>query len=156
MFLLMVNDPLLAKAMERRDAARREADSWDDWIKRYLELGGANASVPRQPRAAGAAVKKQRPDVIRSLDLIRTLLAAADRPVPIAVLLDEMDQRQVPIGGENRTNTLDSRLRYYKEFRKIPNRGWWLADRPIPSPNGSAAGTHQELPAAPEVSHPEP
>ena len=148
-------DPLLVKAAERRDAARREADAWDDWIKRYLELGGEGvkgSSTPKRsaPREAGSSVIQQRPDVTESLRVVRETITAANRPVPNSDLLDEMDRHQIPIAGADRTkriNTLDSRLRYYKDFRKIPGRGWWFADQPLPPVNGLTGAAHEEQPA---------
>lgn len=34
----MPNDPILKKAMQRRDVATREMKRWDEWIKTYVEL----------------------------------------------------------------------------------------------------------------------
>jgi hypothetical protein len=33
-----MTDPILKKAMEKRDEALREVERWEEWIKRYMEL----------------------------------------------------------------------------------------------------------------------
>jgi hypothetical protein len=42
-----IPDPILAQAIQRRDAARREAIAWEDWISRYESLRLGSQSVAK-------------------------------------------------------------------------------------------------------------
>jgi hypothetical protein len=38
-----MTDPILKKAMEKRDEALREVERWEEWIKSYMDLSESTA-----------------------------------------------------------------------------------------------------------------
>jgi hypothetical protein len=40
-----MTDPILKKAMDKRDEALREVERWEEWIKDYVEFVGAYSRV---------------------------------------------------------------------------------------------------------------
>jgi hypothetical protein len=150
MISIMTNtDPILAKAIARLEEARKEAASWEDWIARYNSIAsdaGSTLAVLKAPPhgARHMPPANQKSDVVvETLNASRSVIMEANRPVPLRELLVEMAQRGIEIGGKKPAATLDSRLRYSKEFRNIAGRGWWIIDLGLPQPNGSAADTHK-------------
>jgi len=40
-----MTDPILKKAMEKRDAALREVERWEEWIRGYMDLSEPTPTV---------------------------------------------------------------------------------------------------------------
>jgi hypothetical protein len=73
-----VANPILKRAIEKRDEALREVERWEEWIKAYAELsepGGLAAESLDIPMAPRASLK---PEVSETRDFGPALRAAAD------------------------------------------------------------------------------
>lgn len=60
-----MNDPILKKAMEKREEALREAERWETWIKAYQELSdpaGESLDIPMVRRTPAPAETSGRAD----------------------------------------------------------------------------------------------
>jgi len=150
------DESILVRATRLRDAARRDAEAWDDFIRRYemLNRQGApteGATDPVEAFSISEPKMKKSTVVVETIEAAREFINSLGRPAGISELYGEMVRRGIEVGGKDPKSTLDARLRYSKEFVGIRGKGWWLAERPVPRPNGSAADTH-EVPAAHEVS----
>jgi hypothetical protein len=64
-------DQVLKKAMEKRDAALREAERWENWIKAYVELADP-LDIPTRSAAQsiGPADELDIPSVVRASDVL--------------------------------------------------------------------------------------
>jgi hypothetical protein len=63
-------DPILKRAMEKRDEALREAERWEQWIKAYAELSEPAADsldIPMAHRTSPKAEVSETPDFRPSL-----------------------------------------------------------------------------------------
>jgi hypothetical protein len=61
-------DQVLKKAMEKRDAALREAERWENWIKSYVELAEP-LDIPIRS-AAPPIDELDIPSVVRASDVL--------------------------------------------------------------------------------------
>jgi hypothetical protein len=55
-----MTDAILKRATEKRDAALRESERWEEWIKGYLDLSGLPDSLDI-PMARGARLRLKPP-----------------------------------------------------------------------------------------------
>jgi hypothetical protein len=68
-------NPILKRAMEKRDEALREAERWEEWIKAYAELSEPTADSLDIPIAHRGSPK---PEVSEPRDIGPSLRVAAD------------------------------------------------------------------------------
>jgi hypothetical protein len=54
-----MTDPILKKAMEKRDEAMREVERWEEWIKAYVELSdpSLDLDIPQSRRGPSLVEK---------------------------------------------------------------------------------------------------
>ncbi len=156
----MSSDPILIKATTRLEAARAEVARLEDFVRLYESFAGTSAAttvdevagIPRRPIPVMHKRKPppntKRADTVQTVSVARAFILAANRPVPLAELLEEVVRHRIELKGKKSSAVLDGRLRYSKQFVSVPGRGWWIKDRPVPQANGSTADAHQEQPAA--------
>ena len=73
----MADDPILKKAMEKRDEALREAERWEGWIKAYVEL-----SDPSPESLDIPMVRRASPEAGGPSDVVELAAALRVPPVP--------------------------------------------------------------------------
>jgi hypothetical protein len=65
-----MTDPILKKAMEKRDEALREVERWEEWIRGYMDLSEPTADSLDIPMGRSAPSKVEGPG---SLNLASSL-----------------------------------------------------------------------------------
>ncbi len=73
-----MTDPILKKAMEKRDQALREAERWDQWIKSYGELTGPAIEELDIPMTRGATPMADGPDEMDLAPALRKPIAPTE------------------------------------------------------------------------------
>jgi hypothetical protein len=58
-----MTDPILKKAMEKRDAALREVERWEEWIKGYMDLSEPTPDSLDIPMVRSARLRLRPPAV---------------------------------------------------------------------------------------------
>ncbi|HEV2098062.1 MAG TPA: hypothetical protein VGR45_03950 [Stellaceae bacterium] len=133
-------DPILERALAKRDAALREAADWEAFIGRYRQL----AEEPAQARNSDQTPPPQRRPIERELapdsELAKTIaiteaaLEERGHPMPLDLLFNEVTKRGLGIGGKKPKDNYGARLYNSGRFRSISKKtGWWFKHRPLPA-----------------------
>jgi hypothetical protein len=72
-----MSDPILKKAMEKRDEALREAERWEGWIKAYVELADPAEDLLDIPM--GHRTSPQPPEGVDLASSLRASLASSEK-----------------------------------------------------------------------------
>lgn len=98
-----------------------------------IEQANSNStSHQRKPRERRGGDGQSRNDVCRAI------IEKAGVPVPTPVLLAELKERGVEVGGKDPAINLASGLSRSDEFQSVAfmgGRGWWLAGKSVPDEN---------------------
>ena len=148
-------DPILKDALARRDAARVEADRWDDFVRMYCDLRG----IPYQDEDRGDTVApaaqrpSQPPTPSPGSALFATEQAAIEilkevgHPLPTGKLRPLLEERGISIGGKEPNSTLSARLSRAPRLYNDRPRGWWIkgtADDDNPAKDASSAHVERQ------------
>ena len=90
------------------------------------------ASTTKKGQERTPKVRQPSPVTVRTREAVRSHLEECGTPVRLRELLAEMRRRDIPVDGKNPAATLAARLSNAKEFRSVPNLGWWFKDKPVP------------------------
>jgi hypothetical protein len=66
-----MTDPILKKAMEKRDAALREVERWEEWIRGYMDLSEPTADSLDIPMARTAPSEVEATDGLNLASSLR-------------------------------------------------------------------------------------
>ena len=89
-------------------------------------------STAKKGQERPSKVRQPSPVTVRTREAVRSLLEERGNPIRLRELLEEMRRRDIPVDGKNPAATLAARLSNAKEFRSVPNVGWWFKDKPVP------------------------
>ena len=143
--------PILQRALERRDAALREAAEWDAFIRRYEDLQTespvAAPLVPldQKPERQGASSASGR--ITETERVAAEIIKEAGRPVTTRDLLVELERRGVEVGGKHPFSTLSARLTRAPTLTGTRGVGWSLKTEARQT-NETAGPSQGEEPAA--------
>lgn len=128
---------LLQKAMERRDALRRELEAIEGFI---LALSAQEAAAssrsksrhldlfePRQQTRAERAAA-----VSAMMDDAEQMILREGRPLTRFQLLERLERAGHQIEGGDKSKVLGTNLWRSKRFHNIQGAGYWPKSRPVP------------------------
>ena len=134
-------DDIIANAIARRDAALSEARRWDDFIRMYSELAGAQSK--KQTAGPSASTASANPGALSDTEkATREIIERLGRPVATRELLGLLAEIGIDVGGKDPASTLSARLSRAPSLENIRQRGWWIkgrADDANPSTGTSSA-----------------
>jgi hypothetical protein len=135
-------DSVLADAIARRDAAKAEAEKWDDFIRLYKKLASASDNTGRLQRRnlpeTGAAVSESVHERrassrigekgAKTEEAAVAVLLEATRPMFTRDMIAPLNSRGVEIGGQDPVATLHVRLSRSTKLKFDRTLGWRLAE----------------------------
>ena len=136
-------DSVLADAIARRDAAKAEADKWDDFIRLYKKLASSSDNTGRLQRrnlteigtAVSESVHERRAASrigekgAKTEEAAVAVLLEATKPMFTRDMIGPLNARGVEIGGQDPVATLHVRLSRSKSKLKFDRQlGWRLAE----------------------------
>ncbi len=130
-------EPILERAIAKRDAALREAAEWNTFIKRYQQLAGIAPDHTQSPDLARKAPSEHEipsdSELGKTIETVEAILNEWERPVRLSELYDEVTKRGLVVGGKDPKGNFGARLWGSGRFRSISkSTGWWFKDRPWP------------------------
>ena len=138
-----------AELLEALRAEEAELQQKLGGVRRLISLYGE-----RRPSSADLRIEGHTPKSVVTrrgngsdeiLDAVAELLADKSGPTPTVTLLDQLQNRDISVGGSSPRNTLSAKLSYSNRFHALGRSGWVLADRPEAQKDGAA---EDEGPAA--------
>lgn len=139
-----MDDPILANAIVRRDAAAAELARWDEFIRLYGELKrtqppvpvaiahAAQALPPVTQVAAANIVPKRTPRASTAVDeteaLAARILRRAGHPLSTKMILAQMHEDGFAVPGTDPAKTLSTRLYRASALVHRPGFGWWFVE----------------------------
>lgn len=135
-------DSVLADAIARRDAAKAEADKWDEFIRLYKKLASSSDSNGRSQRriltGIGAAVSESAYERrvasrvgekgAKTEEAAVAVLLEAREPMFTRDMIGPLNSRGVEIGGRDPVATLHVRLSRSSKLKFDRQFGWRLAE----------------------------
>ena len=159
----MATDDIYRRAKEELTACLARAERLRTFLATYDELkdganrppvtpqpqaGGGTLQSPVALAAAGQAAVGETGDPARPYDysvatspndmddIVESVLREAGRPMPRGQLFEAAVARGVVIVGAKPINTFSTRLNRSSRFVSVFNKGYWLADMPVPDEAG--------------------
>jgi hypothetical protein len=140
--VMNLTDSILADAIARRDAAKAEADKWDDFIRLYKKLASSSDNTGRLQRRnlteMGAAVSESAHERrtasrvgekgAKTEEAALAVLLEATKPMFTRDMIDPLNARGVEIGGQDPAATLHVRLSRSTKLKFDRQLGWRLAE----------------------------
>ncbi|MFN6252949.1 MAG: hypothetical protein ACK4Y5_12835 [Acetobacteraceae bacterium] len=137
-----VTDSVLADAIIRRDAAKAEADKWDEFIRLYKKLASSSDNTGRSQRrnltktgtAVSESVQEKRAASrigekgAKTEEAAVAVLLEATVPMFTRDMIGPLNARGVEIGGQDPVATLHVRLSRSKKLKFDRHLGWRLAE----------------------------
>lgn len=146
-----MDDPTRQRALERRDAALREAAEWEAFIRRYDDLqeeGPVAAPVVQvQQHRASRAIVGMPGRLSETRRIAEEIIRERGRPVATRDLLVELERRGVEVGGKDPFATLSARLTRAPTLVGTRGVGWSLKTEARQT-NEAAGPSQWEEPAA--------
>lgn len=135
-------DSVLADAIARRDAAKAEADKWDEFIRLYKKLASSSDNTGRSQRrnltGIGAAVSESAHERraasrigekgAKTEEAAVAVLLEATAPMFTRDMIGPLNARGVEIGGQDPVATLHVRLSRSTKLKFDRTLGWRLAE----------------------------
>lgn len=131
-------DDLLQRALERRDALRKELEAVESFLHAYTTARVQKAeakpkqrdlfSTPPSPRAI------KRKAIESLLKEAESLILDAGRPLTRGQLLERLEDAGYRIEGADKSKVLGTNLWRSKRFYTIDKVGYWPKDVDIPPP----------------------
>jgi len=135
-------DSVLADAIARRDAAKAEADKWDEFIRLYKKLASSSDNTGRLQRrnlteigtAVSESVHERRAASrigekgAKTEEAAVAVLLEATKPMFTRDMIGPLNARGVEIGGMDPAATLHVRLSRSSKLKFDRTLGWRLAE----------------------------
>lgn len=131
-------DELLQRALERRDALRKELEAVESFLHAYAAVVAPKvAPESRQqdlfaPRVSPRAQRRAALD--RLIGEAERLILEANRPLTRGQLLEKLEAAGFNVEGGDKSKVLGTNLWRSKRFLTLEKGGYWPVSTPLPPP----------------------